>query len=411
MSIARRDFLKTVGGASLAGSLLGAGSSSLSLADDSSDALFGFAEDRVPMNAANLCPMPSAVTKAVQHYGAELDRDLSHPNRQRIEALKEDARERIATLLGVTADELAITRNTSEANNTIVQGFPLHERDEVLLWDQNHPSNSIAWEVAAARSGGSVRRMSVSVNANSVDEVVSSFVDAISPKTRVVAFTHISNITGFRLPAQEICSAVKQKGDIYVHIDGAQTWGIADVNLAEFGCDSFSGSSHKWFMGPRETGLLYVSEGNIERLWPNVVSVPWGDELQTSLVGARKFEAMGQRDDAALAALGEAAALHESITPAGIERQANRIAGHLREGLADLGVPFVSPRNPQFASNVIILSATRENARLMVSRVFEDSGVITAPVNGFRMSPHIYNTDEHVDRVLASVAKSRQLLS
>ena len=410
MSIARRDFLKTIGGASLASGLLGASGGTMTLADESPAALFGFADDRVPMNAANLCPMPTAVSNAVQQFGAELDRDLSDPNRGRIEALKEDARTRIAAMLGVAADEIAITRNTSEANNTIVQGFPLHEGDEVLLWDQNHPSNSIAWEVAAARSGGTVRRLSVPTDLKSVDEVVGLFADAVGPQTRVVAFTHISNITGFRLPAQDICKAVKQKGDIFVHVDGAQTWGAADVNLADIGCDSFSGSAHKWFMGPRETGLLYVSEANIERLWPNVVSVPWGNELQTSLVGARKFEAFGQRDDAALAALGEAALLHEHMTPAGIERQSGRIASRLRAGLVDLGVPFVSPRHPQFASSVIILSATRENASLMVSRVFEDSGVITAPVNGFRMSPHIYNTEEHVDRVIASVAKLRQLL-
>ena len=410
MTIDRRDFLKSVGSASLAGSMLATGAATTALADSSANGIFGFADDSVPMNAANLCPMPNSVTEAVQRYSADLDRDLSGANRKRIEALKEDARGRIAALLGVDADEVAITRNTSEANNTVVQGFPLRTDDEVLLWDQNHPSNSVAWEIAADRSGASVRRLSVPTDAGSVDQVVGMFVDAIRPKTRVVSFTHISNITGFRLPAREICAAVKRMGDIHVHIDGAQTWGIADVDLRDIGCDTFSGSAHKWFMGPRETGLLYVSEASIERIWPNIVSVPWGDEMQTSLVGARKFEAFGQRDDAALAALGQAASFHEALTPAGIERTANRIAGELREGSSELGVPFVSPRSPQFNSNIIILSASAENASLMVNRVFEDSGVIGARSNGFRMSPHIYNTGEHVDRVVAAVARSRSLL-
>lgn len=411
MSIGRRDFLKTVGSVSLAGGLLARSGQALSGTANDAASAFAFADDRVPMNSANLCPMPRVVSQAVAGYGSELDTDMSGPNRRRIEALKEDARTRIAVLLGVSPDEIAFTRNTSEANATIVQGMDLAEGDEVLLWDQNHPSNDIAWDVQGAINGCVVRRMSVPIDASSIDEVVSAFTDATGAKTRVVSFTHISNITGFRLPVREIIEAIKRKGDIYVHVDGAQTWGVADVNLGEMGCDSFSASAHKWFMGPRETGLLYVREDNIRRIWPNIVTAGWGNEVLPAVAGARKFEVFGQRDDAALAALGDAADFHESMTPAAIEAEATRIADRLRDGLTDLDLPFVSSRNPLFTSNVVILSATPDNARQLVANVLEDGGIGTAPVGGFRMSPHIYNTDDHVDRVVAAVAKSRALLS
>jgi selenocysteine lyase/cysteine desulfurase len=98
------------------------------------------------------------------------------------------------------------------------------------------------------------------------------------------------------------------------------------------------------------------------------------------------------------------------MTPAGIEKQSAMIANRLRAGLQDMEVPFVSTANPLFTSSVIILKAPRENAPRVVNQVFDDSGVITAPVNGFRMSPHVYNTADHVDRILAAVAKSRSLL-
>ncbi|MGH8223252.1 MAG: aminotransferase class V-fold PLP-dependent enzyme [Woeseiaceae bacterium] len=408
MGIARRDFLKSVGGVTLAGGLF-AGTTPRA-AEQPAMPAFAFADDRVPMNAANLCPMPNLVSAAVRRLGADLDRDMSGPNRRRIESMKEEARARIAALLGVGADEIAIVRNTSEANNTIVQGFPARPGDEILLWDQNHPSNGVAWDVIAARAGCSVRRFSVAPDAASVDRVVDLFKDAIGPKTRVVSFTHISNITGFRLPAREICEAIRNRGDIYIHIDGAQTWGAAEVNLRELGCDSFSGSAHKWFMGPRETGILYVHERSIERIWPNVVSVPWGDEAQTSQIGARKFEAFGQRNDAGIAALVEAARMHEAITPAGIERRSMAISDYLREGLADLGVPMLSPAGPPFASSVVILKAAADNAAGMVDEVLKDSGVIGAAVNGFRLSPHIYNTRDHIDRVLASIGRFRNRL-
>ena len=282
--------------------------------------------------------------------------------------------------------------------------------DEILLWDQNHPSNSVAWDVVAARSGCTVRKFSIPVDTASTEEVVSLVENAIGPKTRVVSFTHISNITGFRLPANELCAAIKRKGDIFVHVDGAQTWGAVDVNLREMNCDSFSGSAHKWFMGPRETGILYVKSDNVDRVWPNIVSIPWGNEATTSAVGARKFEALGQRDDAAIAALVAAAEFHSSITPTGIERQSMAVSDYLREAMADMSVSMLSPTNPEFTSSVVILSGPREGVMKMVGEVFDDSGVITAPVNGFRMSPHVYNTKDHVDRIVASIRKFRGLL-
>jgi selenocysteine lyase/cysteine desulfurase len=409
MSIARRDFLKVVGGASVAGSLAGYGVGARPAAAAVPD--FGFADDHVPMNAANLCPMPTSVSEAHARYAAELDRSLATATRRGVEAHKEGARERVAAMLGISADELAIVRNTSEANNVIVQGMPLGEGDEVVLWDQNHPSNMVAWEVQAARVGASVRRFSIPVDSGSVDEVVDLFVAAVGERTKVVTFTHISNVTGFRTPVAEICAAIRRrKDDIHIHVDGAQTWGAVDIDLGDIECDSFSGSAHKWFMGPREVGILYVRDRHIERIWPNVVSVPWGSTKDDAPKGARKFDALGQRDDAAIASLVEAAAYHETMTPAGIEKRSAMIAGRLRAGLQDLDVPFVSSANPAFASSVIILRAPRENAGKMVGQVFEDARVQTAPVNGLRMSPHVYNTEDHVDRVIAAVKKNRAML-
>lgn len=408
MAIARRDFLKVVGGASLAGSMAGYSSNVLGATADVP--VFGFSDSRVPMNAANLCPMPASVSVAHTRYAHDLDLDMSSGNRKRIEAYKEDARSRVAALLGASADELAIVRNTSEANNVIVQGVPLNEGDEVVLWDQNHPSNSGAWDVRAQRSGAVVKRFSVPTDTGSIDEVVDLFVSAVSNKTAVVAFTHISNISGFRTPVAEICAALrKRKNDLHIHVDGAQTWGAVDINLGQVDCDSFSGSAHKWFMGPREVGLLFVRERNIDRTWPIIVSVPWG-AADSPPKGARKFDALGQRDDAAVAALADAAAFHEEMTPAGVEKRSAHIAGYLRAGLQDMDLPFVSTANPLFTSSVVILQMPQGVGPRAVNQVFEDSGVITAAVGGFRMSPHVYNTEDHVDRILAAIRKSRAMM-
>jgi len=408
MTIARRDFLKAVGGASLASSVAGY---ALSANAEPGIPAFGFSDDSVPMNAANLCPMPSSVVAAHAKYAASLDLDLSSANRKRVEAQKEAARSRIAGMLGTAADELAIVRNTSEANNIIVQGIPLEAGDGVVLWDQNHPSNSVSWDVRATRSGCQVSRFSVPTTTSSVDEVANLFAQAVNDKTRVVSFTHISNLTGFRVPAAEICAAIRaKKSDVHIHIDGAQTWGVVDIDFGQVDCDSFSGSAHKWFMGPREVGLLFVRDKHIDRIWPSIVSIPWSETADQPPPGARKFDAFSQRDDAAIASLDDAAVFHEKITPAGIEQRSTMIANRLRDGLRELGAPFVSSLNPHFTSSVVILQAAGDNGSKLVHEVFNESGVITAATGGFRMSPHVYNTEDHVDRVVAAVGKFRGLL-
>lgn len=411
MAMRRRDFLKTAGGAYLTAGLVGPAAAAAAVESASPDRAFGFADDKVPMNAANLCPMPTAISRSVARYSDDLDLDMSGPNRRRIEARKDVARAGLAAQLGVSADEIAIVRNTSEANNIVVQGISLDAGDEVLLWDQNHPSNGVAWAVRAARTGCSVRHLSIPLDAGSIDEVVDLVANAVGDKTRVVSFTHISNITGFRLPARQICAAIRRKkSDIHIHIDGAQTWGVVDIGLKETGCDSFSGSAHKWYMGPREVGLLYVREARQASIWPGVVSVPWGNDVQPSVDGARRFEALGQRDDAAIASLAATVEFHDALTPAGIERRATEIGDLARAALSDIDVPFLSSRNPLFTSNVIILSASPENRPRLLENVLRDAGVILAGVNGLRLSPHIYNTAEHIERVTRAIGKSRDLL-
>ena len=363
------------------------------------------------MNAANLCPMPAQVRDAVAKYSKELSENMSPMNRGRIEDLKERARTRLAKMLHVSGDEIALTRNTSEANNIVVQGLDLNQGEEVLLWDQNHPSNSVSWRIRAHRMGFKVRYFSIPSGVNSIDEVVNIVSSAVSTQTKVVSFTHVSNVTGFRLPAREICQAIKEDGDIYVHIDGAQTWGAYDINLRDLTCDSFSASAHKWFMGPREVGLLYVNEERIERLWPNIVSWPWGNQLEPSVTGARKFESMGQRNDSALAALVDAVDFNEKFTPVRIAEHAMLLSDNLRDKLASIDVDFVSPNTGPFSSAIVIVAVPSKNVQKLVDHVIEDSGVIVANTGGLRMSPHFYNTVEHNDRVVASIRKYHYLLS
>ncbi|TDI35180.1 MAG: aminotransferase class V-fold PLP-dependent enzyme [Acidobacteria bacterium] len=407
----RRSFLKEVAASAALLPIALESSEASTLAETSVDgeaywhlvrAQFSFSEKKVPMNAANLCPSSRAVAERVSELTADIDRDCSFNNRAKFRGLREASREKVAKQLGVSADEIALVRNTSEANNTINNGLSLEEGDEVLLWDQNHPTNNVAWDVRAARFGLTIKRVSTPKHPKSSQELIDTFISALSEKTKVLSITHVSNVSGIHLPAKQIVEAAHAKG-VYVHVDGAQSWGALDVNLRDIGCDSYSASAHKWFMGPKEAGVLYVKASNIPRIWPNIVAPGWGDDVDPDPTGARKFESLGQRDDACLAAIGTTVDFHNAIGAAQVEARMTELATALKAGLVDAGATLVTPEDPKLSGGVCIIQVERSKSREALNRLYEEHGIAGAGTGGIRLCPHVYNTMEHVERAISGV--------
>jgi isopenicillin-N epimerase len=365
-------------------------------------AQFSFREEKVPMNAANLCPSPRAVAARVTELTLDIDRDCSSNNRAKFSDLTEATRVSVADQLGVSADEIALVRNTSEANNTINNGLALSANEEVIVWDQNHPTNNVAWDVRAARYGLVVRRVTTPKHPKNAQELIDVFVRAFRPSTKVLTITHVSNVSGIRLPVQEIVEAAHERG-IYVHVDGAQSWGALDVNLRKIDCDSYAGSAHKWLMGPKEAGVLYVKSSNIERIWPNVVAPSWGRDVNPNVVGARKFESLGQRDDACLAAVGTTVDFHRAIGAARLEARMVNLATKLKHGIAELGIPIVTPMDAGLSGGVVVLAVAADRRTEVKNRLYEEHGIAGAVTGGLRLCPHAYNTADHVERAVEGV--------
>lgn len=363
---------------------------------------FAFSESQVPMNAANLCPAPRIVADQVAEITRDIDRDCSFQNRAKLAGLLETSRRKVAEHLGATADEIALVRNTSEANNTINNGLALKPGDEVVVWDQNHPTNNVAWDVRAARFGLRVQRVATPTGAADTGRLVQVFADAFSPKTRVLALTHVSNVSGLRLPVREICEAARRRG-IYIHVDGAQSWGALHVNLRELGCDSYSASAHKWFVGPKEVGLLYVRKERIAEVWPNVVAPGWGDKVEPEVKGARKFESLGQRDDAALAAIATAVDLHLAVGAARIEARLYELASLLKASLKEAGIELVTPLDSTQSAGVCVIRVPPEKREEVYTKLYAEHGIAGASTGGLRLCPHVYNTRDHVERAVRGV--------
>ena len=371
-------------------------------------AQFAFREERVPMNAANLCPSPRSVAARVEELTRDIDRDCSFNNRAKFRGLTEGSRTAVAAQLGVSPDEIALVRNTSEANNTINNGVPLRAGDEVVLWDQNHPTNNVAWEVRAARFGIVVKRVSVPPRPTTIEALMDPFAAALTDRTRVLSLTHVSNVSGIRLPVRELCE-VAHRRHVHVHVDGAQSWGALNVDLRELDCDSYAASAHKWFMGPKEAGVLYVREDRIEEIWPNIVAPGWGGDAEPDVRGARKFESLGQRDDACLAAVATGAAFHEAIGVGDVEERVGGLATVLKEGMAELGMTLVTPMDPGLSGGVCIMEVPGDR-RAALDGLYEEHGIAGAGTGGLRLCPHVYNTMAHVERAIEGIGALREVI-
>jgi selenocysteine lyase/cysteine desulfurase len=338
----------------------------------------------------------------------DFEADPSFQNRAKFGPLKEKTRAQAAAFFGAGNNEIAFTRNTSEASNIVVHGLDLSPGDEVVLIADNHPSNYDSWKNQAQRRKFSIVEVEATQRIGSPEELAAKVVKAFTPRTKVLALTHVTSTTGVLYPAAALAQAARQR-NIWFHLDGAQSAGMIEVNLKNIGCDSYATSAHKWLMGPLEAGILFIREDRQSQVWPSIVSVGYSGETAQ---GARRFEAFGQRDDARLAAL---AGMFEFLTQVGmnhVEARVRQLAGHLMQRLAGGKVELRTNLSPQLSAGVVKADLPHvPDLRPLDARLYREQGMafsVTAsgPQRGIRVSPHIYNSLAQMDLVARALLQA-----
>jgi isopenicillin-N epimerase len=361
--------------------------------------------DLAVINAANLCPSSRPVLEAMYGSTRDIDRDPSPSNRAKLYPAKEETRKRLAAFLRVTPEEIIITRNTSEANNLVSSGLDLKAGDEVLIFHDNHPSNNLAWKEKAKRFGYSVTELPNPNPHPGPDFYIEAVTKAITPKTKVLAFTHLTSTVGDLMPAAEMCRVARERGVLSV-LDGAQSFGLLDVDLSAIQPDFYTGSAHKWPCGPKEAGVLFVSARAQERIWPSLYSA------YTGAVGLSKtFEGFGQRDDAAIVAFGETIAFQEKVGRANIEKRARDLTQAFLAGLRRIeGIQLWTHTAPERTAAVVSFKPGSLSIPKLSAALYENDKIACATRGGtdrggLRFSPHFYNTPAEIDRSLAALTK------
>jgi isopenicillin-N epimerase len=419
----RRNLLKW-GLASLAAipaarSLGGDGGSS-SLAETSPDlSVFGEREDEpfwkavrdcfrfdpgvVYLNNGSLGPTPLPVLEDLAAFAREVAGNPSEKMWGPFGYRLEEVRKSLASLVNVSPDDVALTRNTTEGVSSVALGLGLKPGDEVVTTDQEHPGGAGGWQYLETL--GIVRKqLALAPSADFPGDLIERMERIISPRTRVLALPHLTYGSGHLLPLAEI-SALARRRSLLLCVDGAHPPGMMPLDLPSLGCDTYASSSHKWLLAPPGTGTLVVREGARERIAPRVFTGT-GFKQKTS----RRYDDFGTRNLAEVLAQGSAAEFHARVGPARTWRRIQSLSAHLRKGLAALPrVRILTPLEPSLSGGMTTFTLEgipqdRAIAQLGRRAHFVVRGV--PELNAIRISTGIHNTFAELDLLLDALGEA-----
>ena len=353
----------------------------------------------VNLNNGGVCPCPT-------HVLEQMIRDLRFCNEIPAEHMWRGLEPRIETVrvglaeeFGCDPEEMAITRNASEGLETLIQGIDLKAGDEVVVTNQNYPRMLTTWDQRARRHGIVVKEVSFKLPPPSKDYLVEQFARAITPKTRVIGVTHITNLSGQIMPVREIVDLARPKG-IQVFVDGAHAFAHFPFKRDDLGCDYYGTSLHKWLLAPIGTGFLYVRKEKQKSIWPLMATPASMDE------NVRKYEEIGTHPAANHNAIAAALAFHRGI---GVERKVARLRflrdrwakRLLRDGNGR--VKILTPLDSPDGAGICLVSVDGIKPNDLVGWLHDKHQIVTTPINhpefsGVRVTPNVYTTLDEIDR-------------
>jgi len=354
------------------------------------------ASDRINLNCGSIGCTPLPVLRAtIDHMlSAEEFREPGYPwfgyeENTRIHEL----RDAMSAFLGVSRDELAILRNATEANNAVCNGLDMKPGDEAILTDQEHPGCYGCWQQKEARFGIKLVTVKLPVPPQSSDEIVAIFERAITPRTRILVFSHITTSTGTILPVKEISAMARSKG-ILTHVDGAHAVGQIPFNIRDLGCDFYASSPHKWLMSPKGTGLLYVREPLQRQLWVNVVSGGWKDYDSK----AYRFENLGTSNLSVMVGLKAALDFFATI---GADRIYARIRQHSKR-VHDVvashpQLAFANASKDEFYAGLVSFTNTKGDLKNVLAECDKRAIRVAVPAPRIRIATHIFTQPTEIN--------------
>ncbi len=425
MSSRRSFFRKSLG---LAGAASLASISAKAMGEDISDALFSLnkvspemavadedlwsrisqaytvSPNILNLNNGGVSPQPKVVQDAVDRYYHLSNEGPSYYMWQIVDKGREPLRRKLADLAGVSGEEVAVNRNTTEALGNFTWGLEMKRGDEIVMTKQDYPSMINGWKQREMREGIKINWINLALPIDNDDVVLKAYIDATTSKTKIWHITHLMTWTGQILPAAKLCAEARKRG-IATILDAAHSFAHIDYKISDIGCDFFGTSLHKWLCAPFGTGMIYVKKDQIGKIWPLFAT----DKPQSTDI--RKFEALGTRSFAPEQAIGQAIDFHNAI---GSRRKQERLH-YLKlywcnEVTKNPRVKLHISLKPEYSCALGTFSVDGITPAEVSSKLFADYQIHTTSiawenVNAVRVTPHVYTTTKDLDRLIEAVGK------
>ena len=335
--------------------------------------------------------------RRVNYEGSYYMRNSRQKNKRLVAA-------RIGEIVGCAADEIAITRNTTESLDLIIGGMNWQEGDEAVMAEQDYGAMLNHFKFVARRYGVVNRLVSVPNHPRDDDEIVDLYASAITDKTRLLMVCHMINITGQVLPIRKICDMAHARG-VEVMVDGAHAYSHIRFQMKDLDCDYYGTSLHKWLSAPLGSGMLYVRKEKIDTVWPLLAEgeLEPNDILRLNHVGT----------DPVHVDLGILNAI-EYQNAIGLERKEARLKFLQHYWTSRLrGLPRVvinTPADMNRHGGIGNVGIEGIDPRKLADTLFNDYRIFTVGIDrpgvrGLRITPNLYTTTEELDALVSAITE------
>lgn len=407
----RRGLLKTAGFtavALLAGNTNKAFSQGVDFknsADLSDDALFGEVRNQlmlkpglIYLNTGTLGPAPQLVFDKVSEMMKRLEANPAAENFGPMGRQMEKTRSKAARFMGADEDEIILTRNTTEGINTVCSGIDWNAGDEILTTNHEHGGAETGLNYLASTKGAVIKKMTMPYPAKDKQQLIDLVKSNLTSKTKILLLSHVETVTGLRWPIKEVSKLIKGR-DILFIVDGAQAPGMLHIDLHDLGCDVYTCSGHKWIMGPKETGILYLRK-SIQSL-VNSVFLSGGYKVYSA--------SSGTRNAPNIIGFGDVMEWHMAIGTKRVEKRCMELAKYCYDEMTKIdGIKVISSDNPELGSAIVSFTLPDSHKNGDFVSIMRDNNYTIKRLpqyNAIRISNHMFTTNEDVDKMLGELKK------
>ena len=357
----------------------------------------------INLESGYFSPSPESVKDYWINYVNEINESPSYYMRNSQVDMREKVREKLANYSGIKTSELVLTRNTTESMNIIIQGIRLKKGDEILRTNLEYPNIIQALDMRERRYGTKVRIVDVPIHPKNQQEIVDEVIGAVNKKTKVILISHMVFLNGQVFPVKEVCAKAREMG-LETIVDGAHSFSHVDMDISEIGCDYYASSLHKWLGAPLGNGLLYVREGNAERLWPLYGDTDYDDD------NIMKLEHLGTRpcsdQNGIIPAVDFNLEIGKTEKSKRLKFLQMRWASELKE---NKNIILNTPLGEGQSYGIANVGVKKLHPSELADKLFDDHNIFTVPIDddrgirGVRVSPNLYSTTEDIDKFIEAM--------